>query len=578
MKIRSLYIASALLLGVGMSACSDEDYLGYDSDKNYSDELIWSEYTYIADMGSELYYYMPKTFQNYGGGFLASSTDDCESSNQRADIQKFNKGTWDMFDSPTGDWSRFYQGIYLANNFIAHADTATLYREQYNESAKKQHLRNLGHLRGQARFLKAYYYFELMKRYGAIPLAEEWTETYTPATYYRSDVSEVLELIEATALESVQLLPDVKNGVAVDKSLTGSEYNNYLGRPTMGTAYALLSRAYLYAASPLHNPTGTTDDYYEKSAMYSAMLFDRYKLASSYSELFKPGTATMRKNTEVILDRRSASGNSLESANFPTGFYSGSGKANPTQNLVDAFEMADGSDFDWSNPEHVANPYANRDARFEVTILHNGEEMGGRTVETWTGGRDAATDISLGTRTGYYLQKYIDTGLSLFDGNKALHTWYLFRYAEILLNYAEAMNELYGPDADPSGYGKTAISALNEVRTRAGQPALDVANYDQASLREKIRRERRVELAFENHRHWDVRRWRIAESTIGMPVQGVDISRSTSVDTDTGEEVENFTYTLKEVEERVFEPKMYLYPIPSSEILMSDDLEQNPGW
>ncbi len=577
MKLKSIYLVG-VLCSLFLMGCTDENYLSYNKDKTYSDQQIWSQYSYITDMGTEIYASMPPAFQNYGGGFLASSTDDCENSNVRNSIQNINLGTWTPFTNPLSRWTTLYKGIYNANDFIAHADTCTLYLEEYDQTTKKSHMTKLRHLRGEARFLKAYYYFELMKRYGEVPIAESWTDTYTPADGKRASVNQLMNLMEEVCNDAVELLPDVKLGKCVDGSMTNAEYKNSLGRPTIGTAYALLSRAYLYAASPLMNPDGTHDDYYLKCIEYSSKLFDRYALASSYKQLFTPGSGTMKNNTEVILDRRFSSSNSLEGSNFPTGYYGGYGRANPTQDLVDAYEMSDGSDFDWSNQEQAANPYINRDQRFEATILHNGEEMAGRQIQTWTGGLDAASSSTIGTRTGYYLEKYIDTTLDLYKGQKSLHYWYLFRYAEVLLNYAEAMNELYGPNVDPNGYGKTALDAINEVRERAGQPDLEAADYTQETFRNKVRHERRIELAFENHRHWDVRRWKIAENTIGAPIHGVDIERAVTSDSTTGEEVEHFTYTIKTVESRVFENKMYLYPIPASQLYDNNDLVQNPGW
>ena len=169
------------------------------------------------------------------------------------------------------------------------------------------------------------------------------------------------------------------------------------------------------------------------------------------------------------------------------------------------------------------------------------------------------------TKTGYYLRKYVDENINLTLGQSSIHTWIIIRYAEILLNYAEAMNEAYGPD-NAHGYGMTAVQAVNEIRRRAGMPNLP-SSLTKDGLRERIRNERRVELAFEGHRFWDVRRWMIAEETLDTPVHGVEISKRGGT----------FQYKSVEVEDRTFDTRMYFYPIPQSEINITG-WPQNPMW
>ena len=557
MRKRISHIIFGLSL-LGISACS---YLDYNESLAFDDNSIWQDFGYITRYLSSVYNQLPTGFDEVGGGFRDCATDNAEHLNQNSNITKFNTGVWNSFSNPDDRWLVDYIGIRRANTFIEKADTVTLYYDQYDLANKKLNLEDLGYFRGEARFLKAFFYFDLMKRYGEIPLAEEWTDMYTPDDFKRSSIDDVVGTIAKYWDEALTYLPS-------KSTLSADRYNAWLGRPFKGSAYALKCRAYLYAASPLFNPDGETE-YYEKCVESAIEIFKlkEYSLAQTYGELFEPNSSTMQNNTEVLWDRRYAAAKNLETANFPVGYYDGNGLTNPTQDLVDAYEFIDGSRFDWSNDEHVKNIYKNRDSRFYATILYNGAEMQGRQVECFEGGKDASSAICDGTRTGYYLKKYIKTNANLVEGETSRHYWRYFRYAQVVLNYAKALNEIAGPSTDVYSCGKTALSALNEVRARAGQPQLQ--GLSQQELREAIRRERRVELAFEGHRFWDVRRWKIAEETLGVPIHGVKIEKLMN-----GE----FVYTPFEVEDRVFQPKMYLYPLPSSEALIAGHLEQTPGW
>ena len=235
---------------------------------------------------------------------------------------------------------------------------------------------------------------------------------------------------------------------------------------------------------------------------------------------------------------------------------------------MDAYENADGTPFDWNSLTPGDDPYAGRDPRLQYSIVVNDSQWNGRTMQCYDGGADGS-GVTQATTTGYYLKKFLTDGLDLEKNQTSVHSWILFRYAEILLNYAEAMNEAYGPDTDPFGDGKTARWAVTDVRGRVGMPPVTAS--DETEMRNRIKHERRVELAFEDHRFWDVRRWgkADAESALGVPVKGVSITK-----TETG-----FTYATKIVGTRTFQEKMMLYPIPQSEILRSaGKIKQNPGW
>jgi len=275
----------------------------------------------------------------------------------------------------------------------------------------------------------------------------------------------------------------------------------------------------------------------------------------------------------VIFERRYSASNTFEKQMTAVGFPLGQTGTCPSGNLVDAYEMTDGSDFSWNNTAQAADPYANRDPRLAKTIVLNASKFGKTqaTVESFVGGtsgkpRDRAS------KTGYYLRKYLNENLDLQLNETSTKQWVFIRLAEMYLNYAEAMNEVYGPEGTGSGtLNISARAALNSVRTRAAVKLKAIATgVTQAELRDLIRRERRVELAFEGHRYWDVRRWKIADQTIGGALTGVNIVKDAN---------STVTYTPFTLENRVWNDKMYYYPIPQAEIIKSNGVVvQNKGW
>lgn len=284
-----------------------------------------------------------------------------------------------------------------------------------------------------------------------------------------------------------------------------------------------------------------------------------YSLHSDYGGLFVAETSTT--SPETIWAVRMGATNEFERKNYPIGTQGGGTGICPSQNLVEAYESA-GEDAD--------DAYAGLDPRFYATVLRNGDTWNGRTLEIYAGGADDPARKNA-SPTGYYLRKFLNENLNLTNDDKRLRSWIVFRYAEILLNFAEAMNEAYGPD-DAHGYGMTARDAVDAVRSRTGvaMPSVDVATGDAAAMRTAIKHERRIELAFEDHRYWDLRRWNDAGTELNRPLRGVKVTRSG----------DGFAYTPFEVAKRTFEaPKMNLYPIPQAEIVKSGGvLEQNPGW
>jgi hypothetical protein len=340
---------------------------------------------------------------------------------------------------------------------------------------------------------------------------------------------------------------------------------------TKGVAYALKARTLLYAASPLNNPNGDVSKW-QAAAQAAKDLIDlnEYSLVPNFLEVF-----TSRKNTEIILSRQASENSALETTNAPIGYvidnFPSGGRTSPTQELVDAFEMANGKAIaDPTSGYNPAMPYNGRDPRFYHTIFHNDMWWLNRKIETFTDGKDRpGSAVSIQTRTGYYMRKFLDdgyrgTGSRPSAYTNRTHNFPIFRYAEILLNYAEAKNEaLAAPDA-------SVYKAVEDIRRRAGLvPHTLPVGLNKAQMREIIRHERRVEMAFEEQRFWDIRRWKIAENVMNGSLTQMIITKSGN----------SFTYQkVSDLNVQFDKSKMYYFPIPLSEIYKNRNLKQTQGW
>ncbi|MEO6916426.1 MAG: RagB/SusD family nutrient uptake outer membrane protein, partial [Chitinophagaceae bacterium] len=364
--------------------------------------------------------------------------------------------------------------------------------------------------------------------------------------------------------------------------------NNDIGRATKAFALAVKSRTLLYNASPLNNPSGDMVKW--KAAADAAKqildLVDQgyYALYNDYYSMFiqQDKGVTDQNFKEVIfqLPRNNGHFNNVNSIAFGKGFKAGTC---PSQELVDAYPMKNGeqpvlgySDADKLVPilnpasgYDPANPYLNRDPRFAASIFYNGSFWGKQNgqdhyVESFVGGSDGLRDDRNYTRTGYYIKKYIDPTAGNGFANQAPATaqayWIIFRLAEFYLNYAEALNEASGPVAE-------VYTAVNKIRTRAGIPNLP-AGLSKEQMRERVRTERRVELAFEEHRFYDVRRWKILKDTDKL-VTGLKITKTGSV----------LAYERIVVERRTaWDDKFLQFPIPINDLSKMTGVQQTPGW
>ena len=553
-----IYISAAISIAFTLSSCNG--FLDREEDSFIDKTATFDSYNRTKQYLTYAYTLLPDGLNRFSReAMLASATDDAEFAIESADIQQFNNGSWNALSNPDGMWNRYYSGISKCCTLLENTDHVNLDISRLDPDKQVEYANSLKDIRmwrAEARFLRAYFHFELLKRYGPIPIV---TSTLSINGNYentpRPTMKEVVDFIAKEcdiAADTLELTP-------------WRNVNDAFGRATKGAALALKSRLLLYAASPLYVDFGDTNEANKptdvalwKSAADAAKAvidLNQYELASSYADLFKNDF----QNKEYIFVRRYAANSDFEKSNFPVSF-GGKGGTNPSQNLVDDYEMLDGTPFDWNDPAKAAQPFENRDARLGATILMNMAPFKGKKVATYPEGADASPNPNA-TKTGYYLRKFLNEDVNIQTGGSSSgHVVPLFRLAEIYLNYAEALNECDPTNPDIALY-------LNKVRNRASLP--NVSALSQEQMRTVIQHERRVELAFEEHRSWDVRRWKIASSTLGTPLMGVQIERKP---------LGGYTYMPVKVEQRVFQPKMYWYPIPQSEVLKLKQWKQNNGW
>lgn len=555
------YVFVSMAVGSAFTLCSCNDFLDREEDSFIDKTATFDSYNRTKQYLTYAYSLLPEGLNRFSGdALLGAATDDACFAIESSNIQQFNNGSWNALSNPDNVWDRYFAGIAKCCTLLENSNHINLDISRLDPAKRVEYENNLKDIRmwrAEAHFLRAYFNFELLKRYGPIPIIKstlDINKDYSDTP--RPTMKEVVEFIANDcdmAADSLELTP-------------WRNMNDAFGRATKGAALALKSRLLLYAASPLYVDFGDIDEANKPSdatlwkaaadAAKAVIDLNQYALAPAYDDLFKNDF----QNKEYIFVRRYPSNSDFEKSNFPVS-YGGKGGTNPSQNLIDDYEILDGTAFDWNDPVKAAHPFENRDERLLATVLMNGVLFKGKRVATYPGGADAMPNPNA-TKTGYYLRKFLNENVNIQTGGGSDgHVVPLFRLAEIYLNYAEALNEYDPTNPDIAVY-------LNKIRERVSLPDVP-SGLTQEQMRTLIHHERRVELAFEEHRFWDVRRWKVASSTLGAPVKGVKITQD-----DAG----NFTYSPVQVEQRVFQPKMYWYPIPQSEVLKLHHWEQNKGW
>lgn len=525
---------------------------------------------------NNIYTFIPNGFNRIEGDFLDASTDDAVPTRYSAAGEYFARGIVTATRNPEenpgngyalSQWANCYYGIRRANIFLK-------YIERVPVAAQTRQ-----YWKSEARFLRAYFYWELLKRYGGVPIIGDTMLGLNDDIHFpRNTFAETVDYIvnECTAVK-----PDMR-----PDPVSTSDW----GRVSRGAAVALKCRVLLYAASPLFNGGGFESDPVKKALTgYPTADPTRWqKVVDAYTEfqalgyygLVGTGTPTAfssvfinKMNNEIIFSKQSANTTTLEYQQSPVGYIVANqkclGLTSPTQNFVNAFPMLNGAGIsDAGSGYDAANPYANRDPRLAATVFTNGQTWVNRAVQSYTGGLDKPGNPALSpleTRTGYYLRKFLGNFATSSSFSNTSHNYAIFRYAEIILNYAEALNEL--------GQTETAVTQIGLIRKRAGIAAGANNRYGikagitPAEMRVVIQNERRIELAFEEHRFWDIRRWKIAPTVMTTPLSGVRITNGTPV-----------TFTAITVSTPVWQNRLYHMPVPFDEITKNPSLIQNEGW
>lgn len=583
----ALFAFAALSLGgVGgglLTSCSD--FL----DKDPSNELT-KEKTFAGFVNAQQFHYDTYNFLLHGArrindSWLDAATDLAESAIGTSGVRSsFNVGNYyGSAGDPelTGPWESRYRGIRKCNMVLAEIEGIS----KPADYSEEQFAKEKAILVSEARFFRAYFYWELFLRYGPVPMVTEVLDPDGDLFTGYTERPSFKEYIDFILKELDECVP----GLLSYDETTKPEYS---GRIIQPVPLAFKSRVLLYLASPrFASQSGVTwaqaadaakkfmDDYKENYSLYD----DETKTGAEnyYNAVLQ--TPYTGNNHEIIFYRNDGTigwgGNFGIFIDTPIG-EGGSGGNCPSQNLVDMYDMVDGSSpfesydatgapvYTNNMPKAVGDyndkdMWKNRDPRLQATVLMNGAEWNGRQINVVLGQPDNAIGNAYATPTGYYMKKYIpETILGSNHGGTAYRNWVIMRYAEILLNYAEALCE-----SDFEANKDKICGLLDQVRHRSGITGNVADRQDlnnQTAMRNFIRKERTVEFAFEEHRWWDVRRWNVAKEALARPIYGIDVDAEGNI-------------TRKVAQKRVFEDRMYLYPIPEAEYWKTN-IENNPGW
>ena len=606
-----------LLMLFSIVGCND-DFVNTQPLDEFSQSAVWKDPALAEAFVLDIYGGLGQ------GGFdeqmLASLSDEALFTHPGRGINTITESRSSPSDrgfiNYTYNWGDLYSRIRAANIALENLKEPEFDNEEM-----------VNKLKGEALFLRAYYYHNLLRMHGGVPIIDK---------VYTLDSND-FEVPRNTFEETV-------NFIVSDLELASSLLaDNFIeGRATQAAALALKARVLLYAASDLHdisiasakspvisdfsNPEylgyteGNQMERWKRAQEAAKAVVDLnrgYKLNHSQpvspndgtqnylsislgggSAVGDPAAASELLFARYFIASKNESGQRIGLFNGPNGYHNWAGNT-PTQNLVDKYELLDGTEFDWNNPSHANRPYSDRDPRFYATILYDGADWKPRTSDvagsdpynqiqtgtyeindgTWNGldTRNSAIEDWNGTRTGYYMRKFIDPDPSIVDQNTRQQIPFpLLRYTEGVLNYVEASLEL--------GEEDIAKEWLNKIRFRAGMPAIQASGEE---LMQEYREERMLELVYEEHRFHDARRWLIAPETIGQQVRVVDING----DLKSGADVDiyrydptlyEYTYDVRDlnpgIENRQWLDKMYFIAIPRDEMNRNAELVQNPGY
>ena len=538
------------------------------------------------------------------------ATDDAVTNVAGDAYKSMAQGTWTSDNNPMTQWDACKDGIQYVNYFLKYVNDVN-----WAQSAKSKQQMFIDRLTGEALGLRAIFYYHLLVAHAGydndgnllgVPLLTEPEDGSSDYNQPRAPFADCVKQIFSDCDQAASLLPDEYKDLDDIENITKNK-KKYMDLGVQLTGYNLVfgnmarnlvsgkvveavkAQTALLAASPAYRSQSGVSS--AEAAKICADVLKNVEFDENgnhwYNDVTKlSSSASVMPEILWRADWDKASC-AQETDNFPPS-QNGHGKINPTQNLVDAFPMANGYPITDSRSGYDANdPYANRDPRFEDDIIHDGSIFKGATIITGTYGdlknkdniNNSGSEHSL---TGYYMKKLLrdDAGPSAgsISGANQPHIFPRIRYTELYLAYAETANDAWGPKTDGAGLGLSAYDVIKMIRKRGGigkdangdyqgDPYLDECAGDQTKMRDLIRNERRIELCFENKRFWDLRRWKMP---LGEAAKGVLISKN-----DDG----SLKFTLlPTVEERKYEPYQNYGPIPNSEVLAWSELKQNAGW
>lgn len=587
------YSIFALALAMGaMTLTSCEDAFGNFLDKQPSNELTKAEvlgsFTLLEQNHNDTYNFLLHGANRINNSWLDAATDLAESSIGTSGTRtSFNIGNYYGGGGAaelTSVWESRYRGIRKCNITINTLEAENADKLRPADLSVELFQTRKANFIAEARFLRAYFYWELFLRYGPVPMV---TTELDPNGDLMTGYTERPDL--KTFMDF--LFKEVKECEAGLKTYAETSDETYAGEVNQPTARALYVRMMLYMASPRFSAQSgiTWQQAADAAKDFLADYGDNYRLetrtnggVAAYNNAWLLNSYA-DKNPEIIFFRNDvAIGWSGISTDTPVG-EGGQGGLCPSQNLVDMYDMEDGSapftQYDATGaPVYVngkpsvnaesgytdQNMWKNRDPRLAASVLYQGSEWNGRAINVIYGQSDNPIGNQNVTPTGYYVRKYIpETILSSNHSGTAKRLWRIFTYSEILLSYAEALNE-----ADYAGNKSLVCNLLDQIRHRGGIIG-NVANRadlnSQTAMRNFIHKERTIELAFEEHRWWDVRRWNVAGEALGRDIYGIDVAA-------------DGTITRKVAQQRKWQDKFYLYPIPEAEVWKIGQDFQNEGW
>jgi starch-binding outer membrane protein, SusD/RagB family len=563
MKINNLIISSLVAGICFLPSC--ENYFEPSPNNEQYESQIYKQARFAEGILLEAYSGLPT-----GYSFEETATDDAVTNVIGRNYKRMATGEWSSQYNPVSVWNTGYQMIFYLNHFLDVVDNVEWSWEsaERNEMFRKRYS-------GEAYGYRAWYYMNLLFNHGGLGsdndmlgfiILDKFVEpSALNPNLPRNSFDDCVDFIVDDCNKAIELLPldygDIPDEFNYNQVFGSQNTNRISGRHAM----AIKSRLLLHAASPAFNPDNLQGKW-ETAARASGELLKEIDGLGGFSNTGLRWYLN-ENDPEIIWRRDRATILTWEQQNFPPSLF-GNGRDNPTQNLVDAFPMKNGYPINASGSGYdQLNPYSDRDPRLSHYVLYNGNRIGTNVI--YTRAEDPTNGINntiSSTVTGYYLKKLLNESVRLTPGstNPTVHFYTIFRYTEIFLNYAEAANEAWGPDADPEGFGMTAREIISAIRNRAGitQPDTYLNNISgKDDMRTLIRNERRIELSFEGFRFWDIRRWNL---DLNEPAKGM--------------KQEGGIYTVIHVEDRLYQPHMKYGPIPYRETLNNRNLIQNKGW